>query len=135
MVNEGEAGQKLREYLTSLERQLGKRPKAVCAENGCEYLNTATETWCKDVGIDLQVTAPYLPAQNGVSERFNQTLMELARAMRLDANLPEFLWPMLPMSATGPTRGPCPARHHIKHGWVQSPMSDICNHLVRLFGS
>jgi len=93
MVNKGEVGQKLREYLTSLERQLGKRPKAICADNGREYLNTTTETWCKDVGIDLQVTAPYLPAQNGVSERFNQTLMELARAMRLDANLPEFLWP------------------------------------------
>ena len=48
-----------------------------------------TETWCKDLGINLQVTAPYLPAQNGVSERFNRTLMELTQAMQLDANLPE----------------------------------------------
>jgi len=87
MVNKGEAGQRLREYLTFLERQLEKHPKAVCADNGHEYLNTATETWCKDVGIDLQITAPYSPAQNGVSKRFNQTLMELAWAMRLDANL------------------------------------------------
>ena len=45
MVNKGKAGQKLREYLTFLEHQLGKRPKAVRADNGHEYLNTAT---CQD---------------------------------------------------------------------------------------
>jgi len=36
--------------------------------------------------------APYSQAQNGVAERMNRTLVELARAMLSAANLPEFLW-------------------------------------------
>lgn len=50
-------------------------------------------TWCRDTGIDLQATAPYSPAQNGVAEHFNQTLGELACAMRIAGNVPAFLWP------------------------------------------
>jgi hypothetical protein len=38
------------------------------------------------------MTAPYSPAQNGVVERTNRTLVELARAMIIDKELPEFLW-------------------------------------------
>lgn len=33
-----------------------------------------------------------VPSQNGVAERFNRTLMELARAMIIAKNLPPFLW-------------------------------------------
>ena len=48
--------------------------------------------WCKGHGIEIHLTAPYSPSQNGVAERMNRTLVELSRAM-LDANeLPEFLW-------------------------------------------
>ena len=38
------------------------------------------------------MTAPYSPSQNGVAERMNRTLVELARAMLTDSKLPEFLW-------------------------------------------
>ena len=43
-------------------------------------------------GIRLQLTAPYSPAQNGVAERMNRTLVELSRAMLAAYKLPEFLW-------------------------------------------
>ena len=93
MVSKREASNKLKEYLTYLERQLGRRTKAVRADNGKEYINNALLAWCRETGIDLQVTAPYSPAQNGVSERFNRTLGELARAMRIVNGVPPFLWP------------------------------------------
>ena len=35
-------------------------------------------------------TAPYLPSQNGVAERMNRTLVEIAWEML--RGLPEFLW-------------------------------------------
>ena len=38
------------------------------------------------------MTAPYSPSQNGVAERMNRTLVELARAMLTAKKLPEFLW-------------------------------------------
>jgi hypothetical protein len=42
--------------------------------------------------MEVHMTAPYLLSQNGVAERMNRTLEELARAMRLAADLPVFLW-------------------------------------------
>ena len=38
------------------------------------------------------MTAPYSPSQNGVAERMNGTLVELARTMISAQDLPEFLW-------------------------------------------
>ena len=93
MVSKGEASEKLKEYLIYLECQLGRWTKAVCADNGKEYLENEFLSWCKETGIDLQVTAPYSPAQNRIAEQFNWTLGELARAMRITNDIPPFLWP------------------------------------------
>ena len=48
--------------------------------------------WCNANGIELQLTAPYSPSQNGVAERMNRTLVDLAQAIIVDSNLPKFLW-------------------------------------------
>ena len=40
----------------------------------------------------MQTTAPYSPSQNGVAECMNRTLVELAQAMLIAVQLPEFLW-------------------------------------------
>ena len=37
--------------------------------------------WCHDHGIEVQMTAPYSPSQNGVAERMNRMLVEIAQAM------------------------------------------------------
>ena len=93
MVSKGEASKKLKEYLIYLEHQLGRQTKAVHTDNGKEYLKNEFISWCKETGIDLQVTVPYSPVQNGIAERFNQTLGELACAMRIANDVPPFLWP------------------------------------------
>lgn len=43
-------------------------------------------------GIELQVTAPYTPQQNGKAERENRTVVESARTMLKARNLPLYLW-------------------------------------------
>ena len=43
-------------------------------------------------GIKFQCTAGYAPEQNGIAERKNRTIMEAARTMLIDAQLPKFLW-------------------------------------------
>jgi len=42
--------------------------------------------------MELQLTAPYSPSQNGMAEQMNQTLVELAHAMLITSSLTEFLW-------------------------------------------
>ena len=55
-------------------------------------VNEEIKRWAAEKGIIIETTAPYSPSQNGVAERFNQTLLELAHAMLFEKNLPIFLW-------------------------------------------
>ena len=43
-------------------------------------------------GIRRQLTVPYTPQQNGVAERFNRPLVEMARAMLVYSEVEESLW-------------------------------------------
>ena len=42
--------------------------------------------------MEVHMTAPHSPSQNGIAKCMNRTLEDLARAMRLAADLPVFLW-------------------------------------------
>ena len=48
--------------------------------------------WAAEKGITIETTAPYLPSQNGIAERLNQTLLETARAMIIAKELPKLSW-------------------------------------------
>ena len=75
--------------MTYLKTQ-DKKPKAIRVDRGKEFVNDDLKTWCRENGIEIHMTAPYSPSQNGVAERMNQTIVEPARAML--RGLPEFLW-------------------------------------------
>ncbi|KAH9321590.1 hypothetical protein KI387_016229, partial [Taxus chinensis] len=43
-------------------------------------------------GIQQHLTAPYTPQQNGISERHNRTVMEMAHCMLSTAKLEDQFW-------------------------------------------
>ena len=43
-------------------------------------------------GIVLETTCPHTPQQNGVVERKHRHLLDTARALRFEANLPKMFW-------------------------------------------
>jgi hypothetical protein len=92
MKSKDETSEKVKEYLTYLERHLGKIPKRLRSDNGTEYLNKNLISWCNQKGIVIEPTAPYSPSQNGVAERYNRTLIEISRAMLIARDLPKYLW-------------------------------------------
>ena len=47
------------------------------------------EAFAKDKGFQHQLTAPYIPEQNGVNERLNRTLLEKMRCLLLWSKLPK----------------------------------------------
>ena len=59
---------------------------------GGEYTLHAFKQYCLDHGIWRELTQAYTPQQNGISERRNRTLMERARSLASDCNLPVMLW-------------------------------------------
>jgi transposase InsO family protein len=70
----------------------GKFPKAIRIDSRKEFVNETLKVWCHQNGIDIQMTAPYSPLQNGIVEQMNRTIVELARAMIKSQDLPEYLW-------------------------------------------
>ena len=92
MKLKSQASEKVKQYLIHLQNRCGKTPKIIRVDNGTEYINADLMKWCKDRGIEVQQTAPYSPEQNGLAERLNRTLIELARAMLIAKKLPEMLW-------------------------------------------
>ena len=86
-----EAQQRVQEYL-AYHIARNNTPLAIRVDRGTEFINETTKTWCAQRGIEIQMTAPYSPSQNGIAERMNRTLVELARAIICAQKLPEFLW-------------------------------------------
>ena len=62
------------------------------SDNGGEYLSNEFKIYLKSKGIHHELTVPHCPEQNGVAERMNRTLMEMARSMMAHAGLPDKYW-------------------------------------------
>jgi hypothetical protein len=93
MKNKGESGGNIKKYVATIERKFGQNIKYLRFDNGKELVNKDIQKWADEKGIVIETTAPYSPSQHGVAERFNRTLLEIARAMLIDKQLPPFLWP------------------------------------------
>ena len=61
-----------------VENQFGRKLKVLRYENGGEYVKFEFIQYCVDVGIQMQHSIPYTPQQNGVVERKNRSLKEMA---------------------------------------------------------
>ena len=75
-----------------IENKYSRLTKYLRFNNGKELVNEELRRWSAEKGIIIETTAPYSPSQNGVAKRFDRTLLELARAMLFEKNLPIFLW-------------------------------------------
>ena len=93
MKTKDEVSEKVKPYLTYIEHQGEKCPKAIRTDNGHEYVNKDLIGWCHTKGIELQTIAPHTPEQNGIAECWNRTVVELSRAMLIAHKLPSELWP------------------------------------------
>jgi transposase InsO family protein len=71
----------LLEFKALAKNESGCKINILRTNNGGEYFNKYVQQLCIDVGIQLQHTVPYTPQQNGVTERKNRSLKEMANCM------------------------------------------------------
>ena len=103
--------QAVRTTMARWETQTGNRLKAVRTDRGTEYVNKGLTTYFQCSGITHSTTAPYMPEQNGVAERFNRTLMEKVRPTVFDAKLDFSYWAQATITATY-AKNRSPSSHH-----------------------
>ncbi|KAK1667721.1 hypothetical protein QYE76_055880 [Lolium multiflorum] len=66
--------------------------KAIRIDNGTEFKNYTMQEFVYDEGIKHDFPAPYTPQQNGVVERKNRTIIEMARTMLSEFKSPHNFW-------------------------------------------
>lgn len=94
-----EAGDRLIFFHKMVKTQFGKLIKRIRCDNGGEFVSNRMQNFYAEQGIILETTCPHTPQQNGVVERKHRHLLETARALRFEANLPTKFWGECVMAA------------------------------------
>jgi transposase InsO family protein len=120
--------------LRRAQNEFGLRIKKIRSDNGTEFKNSQTEGFLEDEGIKHEFSSPYTPQQNGVVERKNRTLLDMARIMLDEYKTPDRFWAerLTPLAtpSTGSTFTASSRRHHMNSSPVKSPMFHILESLV-----
>ncbi|GJZ56144.1 retrotransposon protein, putative, ty1-copia subclass, partial [Tanacetum coccineum] len=79
-------------FQKEVENQLGKTIKSLRFDRGGEYISQEFFDHLKEHRIIAHRTPPYTPQHNGVSERRNQTLLDMVRSIISQTTLPKSFW-------------------------------------------
>ena len=79
-------------HVLTVENQLGKHIKAIRSDRGGKYFHGDFKDYLTENGIISQLPAPKTPQQNGVAERRNKTLSDMARSMLSYSTLQISFW-------------------------------------------
>ena len=67
--------------------------KHIRSDNDTEFKNTGLDLYLDTLRITHEFSTPYTPQQNGIMERKNQTLIEMARTMLDEYKTLRKFWP------------------------------------------
>ncbi|GKB88241.1 retrovirus-related pol polyprotein from transposon TNT 1-94 [Tanacetum coccineum] len=79
-------------FVRMVENQNDVKVKQIRTDNETEFRNHELESYCNEKGISQNFSSPYTPEQNGVAERRNKTLIEVARTMLNRSVLSKHFW-------------------------------------------
>ncbi|CAB1109566.1 unnamed protein product [Ectocarpus sp. CCAP 1310/34] len=92
IAKKGDALSSLVNYVQDVAIPLGLRVQYLHSDNGGEYVNSDFRDYCRTTGIIQRFSSPHTPQQNGISERDGRTIMNMARCIINETNLPKHLW-------------------------------------------
>ena len=92
LQHKSETFQKFQMFKAMVENQSGCHIKVLRTDRGGEFISKEFNLFCEEEGIQRELTAPYTPEQNGIAERKNRTIVEMARSMLQARKLPNQFW-------------------------------------------
>jgi hypothetical protein len=92
MATKDQALMYFKKFRAAVELESGNRLKAFRSDRGGEFNSGAFSSFCHEHGIKRNTTTPYTPQQNGVVERRNQTVVEMAWCLLKSMHVPAQFW-------------------------------------------
>jgi transposase InsO family protein len=92
LKNKSDVFSVFKDLFALIRNQFGTTIKILRSDNGTEYINHEFGQFLASNGIEHQTTCVNTPEQNGVAERKNRHLLEVARSLMFTMNVPKFLW-------------------------------------------
>ena len=79
-------------FKAEAEKTTGRHVRCLRSDGGKEYFSNGFTTYPRKEGIRREFSCRHTPQQNGVAERKNRHIVEVARAMMNEKNLPKWYW-------------------------------------------
>ncbi|GKC70630.1 retrovirus-related pol polyprotein from transposon TNT 1-94, partial [Tanacetum coccineum] len=92
LASKYEASDFIIKFLKMIQVRLNTPVRNIRTDNGIEFVNQTLRSYYESVGISHETSVARSPHKNGVVERRNHTLVEVARTMLIYAEAPLFLW-------------------------------------------
>ena len=92
LANKSDAFRAFKRLAKVIQNEKNLHISSIRSDHGGEFENNLFETFCEENGIEHNFSSPRTPQQNGVVERKNRHLEEMARTMLNEANIPKYFW-------------------------------------------
>ena len=92
LKRKSEVFEKFKQYEAKVTTCTGQRIQTLRTDNGGKYTSAEFEAYLRSRGIRHDLTTPYTPQQNGVSQRLNRTLQEMGLSQLVHPEMPRCFW-------------------------------------------
>jgi transposase InsO family protein len=106
LQDKSETQKVLKKFLKWAQNKFDAKVKRIRSDNDTEFKNTQVKDYLDEEGIKHEFSPLYTPQQNGVAERKNRTLIEMARTMLDEYNTSDRFWVMAVNTACHATNHP-----------------------------
>jgi transposase InsO family protein len=92
LKNKLEAFENFKIYKEMVENEMDSKIKCLRSDNGGEFTSKELMDYCSSHGIKKKFLVARTPQHNGVVERKNMTVQEMARTILMDSKLIGIFW-------------------------------------------
>jgi hypothetical protein len=100
MRHKNEVFRCFQDFYAYVKNQFNTHVHVIRTDNGTKYVNKEFGTFLSAEGILHQTSCPDTPSQNGVAERKNRHILEVARSLMYTMNVLKFVWSEAVMTTT-----------------------------------
>src|ERR1041385_1846755 len=87
-----EAFEAFKKLKAATEMEHKMKVRALRTDRGGEFTSNEFNDYCEKIGMERFLMVPYTPQQNGVVERRNQPVVDMARSLLKSKNMPGVFW-------------------------------------------